>query len=162
MTTRVYADIFADFASGSVSDSDWQELFAATKEQPLCASILGAARAAQEYITHRKRSQNANHLRLHTMLGFEINDNERDALLIVLDNEAAYHSVSGNTKAKFEGVLQAELRAAATGLGYPQADKLHVTLINQDIANTFRRDVAIEQGQQYIRDNDAVWHEAEI
>jgi hypothetical protein len=162
MTTRVYADIFADFASGSVSDSDWQELFGATKEQPLCASILGAARAAQEYITHRKRSQNASHLRLHTMIGFEINDNQRDVLLTVLDNEATTHGVIGNEKAKFEGVLQAELRAAATGLGYPQADKLYVTLINQDVPNTFRRDVAITQAQQYIRNNSGVWHEAEI
>ena len=160
---RVYATVFADFPAGSISDADWKSLMVAAKSQPLSAAILDAAqgRGAQAYITHDKRSQNAAHLWLYTMLGFEIDRTEVDALTIILDEQAVIHGVVGNEKAKFEGVLQAELRIAADGLGYTptQQDKLHVTLINDDIPSTFERMIAIGQVQTYLADNAAIWYE---
>ncbi len=159
---RVYATVFADFPVGSISNADWHTLMVATKSEPLSAAILVAAqgRGAQAFITTRKRSLNATHLRLHTMMGFEIDRADVDDLIVVLDEQAAIHNVSGNTKAKFEGVFQAELRIAAAGLGYTptQQSKLHITLVNADIPSTFERAVAIQQAQTYLADNAAIWH----
>lgn len=159
---RVYAVIFADFPAGSVSDASWQTLMVAAKAEPLSTAILAAAqgRGAQAYITHRKRSQNAAYLRLYTMLGFEIDRAEVDALEIVLNEQAIVYGVAGNTKAKFEGVLQGELRTAAEGIGYTptQQSKLSVFLINDDISGTFERAIAIAQAQTYLAANAAIWY----
>lgn len=167
LEVRVYAVVFADFPAGSVSDEEWQALMGASNAQSLSKAILAAAqgRGAQCYITHDKRSLNASYLRLYTMLGFEVDRADVDALTIVLDTQATIHGVTGSTKTKFEGVLQAELRIAAQlpPLGYTQqqADKLSVDLVNQDIPSTFERAVAIEQAQAYVKTNTGIWHAPE-
>lgn len=160
---RVYATVFADFPAGSVSDVDWRTLLSAAKTQPLSAAILEAARGrgAQAFITAAKRSQNAAFLRLYTMLGFEVDRAEVAALTAVLDAQTVIHGVTGNMKAKLEGVLQAEFRAAAAGLGYTptQQSKLQVGLVNGDVPNTFDRDMAIQQAQAYLATNATIWYE---
>ena len=165
---RVYAVIFANFTAGSaaVSEANWRLLTNAARLQPLSAAILAAAqgRGAEKFIAANKRSQNAAHLRLYTLVGFELDRTDVDALLVILDAQAAVHGVPGNNRAKFAGVFQAELRAAALSLGYTQANanKLSVVLINGDVPNTFSRDVAIAQAQAYLAANTAIWHAPEV
>lgn len=171
---RIYATIFANFPSGSVSDEDWRALIAQAKTKTLSAAIIAAAQArnggAQNYITARKRSQNATYLLLYTLVGFELDRGDVDALLALLDTEAAQWGVSGTPIQKFEGVLQAELRAAAADLGYNATaqGKLSFSLINQsgytiDIDGvtygTFKREAAIVQAQAYLATNVSIWYE---
>ncbi len=95
------------------------------------------------------------------MIGFEVDGADVAGIQIVLDEQAIIHGVGGNEKAKFEGVLQAELQIAAVGIGYTQvqADKLSVDLINDDIPSTFERMIAIGQAQTYLAANAAIWYE---
>lgn len=153
---RVYAVIFADFAAGAVTEQQWQTLMQATRLQPLSSAVIQAVRAAQNNITASKRSQNAAHLRLYTVVGFEINSADVEALLVVLNAQAVIHGVTGTNVQKFQGVLQAELRLAALGLGYTptQANKLSVI---QAIATD--RQTAITQAQTYLANNAEVWYE---
>ncbi len=159
---RVYSVVFANFAAGSVTEDQWLALADAAKVQPLSAAILDAARGrgAQCYITARKRSQNAAALLLYTLVGFEVDREDVDALLVVLNTQAALFGIPGAARVKFAGVFQAELRAAAADLGYPVTaqNKLSVTLVNGDIENTFQRDVAIAQAQAYLAANTAIWY----
>jgi hypothetical protein len=160
---RVYAAINAAFSVGQIDAGDWDDLTAAALLQPMSAAIMAAApgRGAQCRIATRRHSANAAHLYLNLIMGFECHGDDVVALLDVLDEEAAAHGVVGSTRDKFAGVFQAELRAAAVGLGYTQtnADKLTVALINAGIDNTFRRNVAKQQAQAYIADNAAIWLE---
>jgi hypothetical protein len=153
---RVYAVIFADFPSGSVSEAQWQDLTQAAKTQPLSSAVIAAVRAAQNNITASKRSQNAAHLRLYTVVGFEIDRDDVDDLLIVLNAQAVIHNVTGSNVQKFQGVLQAELRAAALGLGYTQVQAGKLSVI-QAIATD--RQTAIQQAQTYLANNAEIWYE---
>lgn len=159
---RVYAVIHAAFAPGQVTEANWIALNAAAKLQPLAAAILAAAqgRGAEKYVTAHKRSLNAAHLLLNTLVGFEVDRVEVDALLVVLDTQAALRGVVGNTRAKFVGVLQGEMQDGALSLGYTPANaaKLTVTLINADVPGTFSRDLAIQQAQDYLAENAAIWY----
>lgn len=153
---RVYAVIFADFAAGSVSEAQWQALMNAAKAQPFSSAVIQAVRAAQNQITANKRSQNPAHLRLYTVVGFEIDNADVDSLLVVLNAQAAIHGVAGTSVQKFQGVLQAELRAAALSLGYSGANANKLSVI-QAIATD--RATAIAQAQTYLANNAARWYE---
>ncbi len=157
---RVYSYVFANFAAGSVSDAQWILLFGAAKNYPLSTAVLAAAqgRGAEKYITTHKRSQNAAYLRLYTLLGFEVDRSQVDALLVILNAQAALRSVTGTVMQKFTGVLTSELRDAAISLGYTttNANKLSVTLINGN--GTFSRLLAIEAAQAYLAANAGIWY----
>jgi hypothetical protein len=153
---RVYAVIFADFPSGSVSEEQWQTLMQSAKEQPLSSAVIAAVRAAQNNITANKRSQNAAHLRLYTVVGFEIDIADVDDLLVVLNAQAVIRNVTGTAVQKFQGVLQAELRAAALSLGYSGANANKLSVI-QAIATD--RETAIQQAQTYLANNAEIWYE---
>ena len=170
---RVYAVINADFTVGQVNEADWIDLVNAAKTQPLSAAIVQVAQnrndGAQTYITAKKRSLNAAHLLLNTLIGFELDRDDVDSILVVLDEQAVIHGVTGWNGAKFDGVLTAELRAAAASLGYgPVAqNNLSTTLINAQgyttevdgvTYGTFSRLGAIAQGQAYLAANAAIWY----
>jgi hypothetical protein len=114
----IHADIPA-----APSDEQWIELFREARLQPLATAIRQAVHATtpQGQISTHKRSQAAAFLRDFTCVTFEIDERDRDMLLVVLDEQATLRGISGNTRTQFEGVLEAELQDAATVLGYGPA-----------------------------------------
>ena len=140
--------------AGAPTETQWQDFFAAMRNQTLSAAILTAARAAHNHITHRKRSLDSK----ITLVSFEIDSFNQAALLIILNTEAADIEVGGSNLQKFEAVLQAEVRQGALNAGatQAQADKLDAAVVA--IGD---RATAIAGAQQYLRDATALWHEVE-
>lgn len=159
MPLRVYLVIHANTVA-IPTENQWQALMNATKGKPMASAIVLAARSACNHITVSKRNLGTNTMR-YTLGIFEIEDNQQAALLTLLDTQALAHNVTGSVRTKLAGVLQAELRAAATDLGYgAQANNLTLTLVNAAIANTFDVDVAVTQVQAYLAANAAIWYAA--
>lgn len=156
---RLYFVIDVSTLAAVPTEAQWQSLIQQAKTKPLAAAILGFARASQNFITAHKRALGTG-LMKYTLGVFEIEASQKAAALTLLNTEAAKDSVIGSATAKFAGTLQHELRQAAVDLGYTttQANKLVVTVINAP--GLFDRDSAMAAAQQYLADNDAVWHAA--
>ena len=140
------------------TEANWQALINAAKTQPFCAGILALARASQNYISAGKRSYGTGQELKNTLVTFEIDEADKTAALALLDQRATADGCAGNYATELAGVLQFEIRAAATSLGYTptQASKLTVTLVNS--TGCWDRDCAIQAVQAYLVTNDAVWH----
>ena len=146
--------------TGAPSEQDWRDFFAATRNQPLSAAILAAARAAHNRIAHKKRSLDGK----IAMVSFEIDTRSRDALLAVLDVEALAIGASGSARVKFEAVLQAEVRQGALDAGatQTQADKLDAAvLVGGGEPALGARAVAIAAAQAYLAEQTVLWHTGE-
>lgn len=152
---RSYSDINVGILTPN--EAQWTLLIGAAKQQPFCAGIIAMARACQNFLSASKRSLGAGYELKNTLAVFEVEETNKTAALGLLDTQAAAYGVAGNTADKLTGVLQHELRAAAVALGYGgQATQLTVTLVNG--VGYWDRDGAINTVQQYLIDNDAVWH----
>lgn len=154
---KVYADIFAD-TTAVPTDQQWRDLAQATKDKPLASAIMAAARASQNEIHMHKRCQGVGVVNRHALLVFEIDRQYRDALLAVLDAQAAARNVTGTARDKFEGVLTAELREGAVDLGFSQtqANRVSVTLVSIGV-----RGAAEDTVHAYLAANAAVWYGAQ-
>lgn len=137
--------------------AQWRQLISATKGATFASAVIAAARAAQNFISADKFNQAGTPNQI-CLGGFEIEDNQQTALLAVLNTEATVLGGTGGAKAQFEAVLEDELRSAALGLGYSQAqaDTLIVTVLNSG-ANQFDRGNAIAAAQAYLAANSADW-----
>lgn len=156
---RLYFVVDVSTMAATPTEDQWRSLVLAARSKPLATAILGFVRASQNEIALHKRTQGTGLMKL-TLGMFEIDQDDKQAALTALNMIAASYSVPGNATAKLAGCLQTELRAAARDLGYTttQANKLVVTVINAP--GVFDRDSAIAAVQQYLADNDAVWHAA--
>jgi hypothetical protein len=154
--TRVYF-VISIGTLGTPSENAWRGLFQQAKTKAFAHAIIQVAHACQNYIWHDKRSQGTDQVRKNTLCGFELAANRVDDLLAVLNEQAVIRGVTGTVKQKFTGVLQAELRESAIDLGYTvnQANQLSVTIVNN---GGWARETAIAIVQQYLVDNDAIWH----
>jgi len=151
---RVYLVVHADTAVVP-SEAQWRSLFAQAKTKPLAHAVVLAARAAQNGITAQKRSVNAVQLRRYTLLGFEIDRVDVDALTVVLNAQAVARGVSGTLKQKFLGVLQAELQESALDLGYSAAQAAKITMA---WAGFGPRATAINEVRLYLAAQAAIWY----
>lgn len=145
------------------SEVQWQALLNQTRTKPFANAIIQAARAAQNFISASKRSQNALQLRRFTMCGFEIEDSQVTSLLAVLNTQCAARNITGNQRTKFKLLIQAELREAATDLGYgAQALLLFIErdlLAGDGIVGLGTTQNAITEAQAYLAANSSIWYE---
>lgn len=140
----------------SPSENAWTLLFQQAQSKNLSAAILNIARAAQNQISHKKRSQNTSALRKYSLVSFEIDNQDVDWLLGVLDTEAAQRSITGTQRQKFVGVLQSELRESAIDLGYTagQSNQLAVTMVGLG-----DRAESTAEARAYLVANVGIWYE---
>jgi hypothetical protein len=151
---RVYLAINADTAAVPTEDQ-WRALFVQAKIKPLAHAVVLAARAAQNDITCFKRSLNVTYLRRWTLVGFEVNKDDVDALTVVLNAQAAARGVTGTLKQKFLGTLQAELQESAIDLGYSAAQAAKITMTWVGFGT---RETAIAEAQAYLAANGpTIW-----
>lgn len=141
------------------TEQQWQDLMRAARDKPLAAAIRGFARSSVGLLECSKRARGTRLMQL-TMCVFELDADHKAEALTILNAQATARGVSGTPMQKFAGVLQAELRESAVGLGYTttQANKLTVTVINTP--GVFTRMEAITAAQNYLANNDAIWHGA--
>jgi hypothetical protein len=156
LVLRLYCVIDVSAMAATPTEEQWQALIARTKRKPLASAIISFAKASQNYLSASFRSLDAK----RTLAWFEIDAADKSAALTTLNTQATADSVSGSVTAKFVGVLQYELRAAAVDLGYTQtqANKLVVTVVNDP--GVFDRASAIEKVIAYLAANAAVWGSA--
>jgi len=161
MPLRAYFVIHANIVT-SPTENQWNTLLSTTKNKPMANKIRSVATSAPNFITATKRNLGTN-TNKYTLCIFQLEDQYQDEALAFLNTQADNRGIVGTTREKFAGVLQAELREAATDLGTPystMAGQLTVTLINAAIANTFDVPIAIQQVQAYLAANAAIWYAA--
>ncbi len=152
---RVYYTIDVSTLAATPTEAQWQKLLNAASEKPLSAYINAHALTSENFISNTRRARGTG-LMKWTLGGFEISQAQKTAARAFLDTQAAVWGVSGTPKAEFKGVLQGELRQAATDLGYTtaQANKINVTVVN---VTALDRTNAVADVKAYLVTNHAIW-----
>lgn len=155
MAIRVYLLIDA---SATRAQGQWDALIQAAKNKPMILAVRNAANDnANPCNQVNVNLFSTNPVRRYVIGDFEIADPNIAALEAVCDSEVTAFNITGVTGyvQKFPAVIQAELRAAATDLGFGAlAPLLSVTLIGFHLTDRLQ---AIAQAQAYLAANSAVW-----
>lgn len=142
-------------ASAPRTDAQWGALKGAVRDKPMLAyfrSLCQTHDLPQCQVLSRRNSLDNR----YAMVRFVIMNSDKTAAVAQLNSLAAQYGVTGNAQQKFVGVIQFELRQAATDLGYTltQANNLTCSIIGYD-ANDYQ--AAIAQASAYIATNAANW-----
>lgn len=154
MTTRCYFVISVGTLA-SPSEEAWENLAQQAKDKTMISTIIQAARAAQNYLTHKKRSLGTGQVRKNTLCGFEVEEEHEAAILAVLNSEASSLGITGTVRQKFIGVLQNELRTSAVELGYTQNQANQLTV---SVVGFGTRTEAISEVIAYLVANSSIWY----
>lgn len=140
-------------ASAPRDQEQWEALIGAAKDKPMALAIRQAVHGLgpQNHINLNRPSLTARY-----MLGdFEIHREDKAGLLVVLNEQCAIRGiVEVGALAKFESLLQAELREAVVDLGYtvPQSENLIFSVLG--FGEMF---VAIDQVRLWFLANIEEW-----
>jgi len=115
-------------ASAPRSTGQWWNLIQAAKAKPLLKAVQQASNA---HMPCNKVNVCPSVSLRYVLIEFEIDRRDRPNLIALLEAQCILRGILGGMFAKFEGLLQAELREAAVDLGYTvgQAEALSVNVI---------------------------------
>lgn len=154
---KIYGVIDVSAMADTPTEQQWIDLIKQVRTKPLISAILSYLISSQNDFSAHKRARGTSLMKL-CMFTFEVDQVDKTTLLSQLNTIASNEGVSGNATQKLQGCLQVELRSTAVDLGYTgtQANKLTVTILNTP--GVFNRNNAITVVQQYLADNDLIWH----
>jgi hypothetical protein len=157
--TRIYFVIRAQTTSAPTVNQ-WRNVLqdAAARTGTLAKAIMDYSDQPHRRISFGKFSQSTAQLRRYMLCGMEIDDGDQTAAATKINAEASTRAITGTLRAKFEGVLQAEIREAAVRQGFSgaQANTIGVTVITFGERATAKTEV-----QQYLASNAAIWYQPE-
>lgn len=144
------------------TEIQWVALLNQTRMKPFASAIIQAARAAQNFISASKRSQNAAQLRRFTLCGFEIDSSTYDALIAFMEAQCTIRGITGTQRQKFKALIQAELQEAAVDLGYgAQAPNIKIERdlsAGDGIVGLGTLQNAINEVKAYLAANAGIWY----